>query len=42
MCCSGGCKDWGRAISGCAVDPKLGKESCDPGKGTVTWGKKEV
>lgn len=37
VCCSGGCKDWGRAINGCAVDPKLGREICDPGRGTVTW-----
>lgn len=37
VCCNGGCRVWGRAINGCPVDPKLGKESWDAGRGTVTW-----
>ena len=36
VCCNGGWRVWGRAIKGCPVDPKLGKESWDAGKGTVT------
>lgn len=42
VCCKGGWRDCGRAIKGWPADPKLGKESCDPGIGTVTWNKQNL